>query len=177
MTDIKETINKLFADIQFEKEPAGLYDPLRYMISIGGKRIRPTLCLLTYLLYRHDINEAILEPAVSIPALVFPLPLSPPPPSPGAEGTMSPSPPSIAARSYTPPSAAILSKKSPAVEQERAIAATAATARMLYNVFFISLVKLQYRCSPTGLRCRKAITYYRAALQSRSIDERTVPFG
>ncbi|MBR0109769.1 MAG: polyprenyl synthetase family protein, partial [Bacteroidales bacterium] len=57
---------KLFADIQFEKEPAGLYDPLRYMISIGGKRIRPTLCLLTYLLYRDDINEAILEPAAAL---------------------------------------------------------------------------------------------------------------
>lgn len=66
MTDIKETINKLFADIQFEKEPAGLYDPLRYMISIGGKRIRPTLCLLTYLLYRDDINESILEPAAAL---------------------------------------------------------------------------------------------------------------
>ena len=66
MTDIKDIVSKLFADIQFEKEPAGLYDPLRYMISIGGKRIRPTLCLLTYLLYRDDINEAILEPAAAL---------------------------------------------------------------------------------------------------------------
>ena len=65
MTEIKDIVSKLFADIQFEKEPAGLYDPLRYMISIGGKRIRPTLCLLTYLLYRDDINEAILEPAAA----------------------------------------------------------------------------------------------------------------
>lgn len=69
MTDsriIKETISKLFAEIQFEKSPEGLYDPLRYMISIGGKRIRPTLCLLTYLLYRDDIDEAILEPAAAL---------------------------------------------------------------------------------------------------------------
>ncbi|MBR3500121.1 MAG: polyprenyl synthetase family protein [Bacteroidales bacterium] len=66
MTEIKDIVSKLFADIQFEKEPAGLYDPLRYMISIGGKRIRPTLCLLTYLLYRDDINEAILEPAAAL---------------------------------------------------------------------------------------------------------------
>ncbi len=66
MTDIKDIVSKLFADIQFEKEPAGLYDPLRYMISIGGKRIRPTLCLLTYLLYRDDIDEAILEPAAAL---------------------------------------------------------------------------------------------------------------
>ena len=66
MTEIKDIVSKLFADIQFEKEPAGLYDPLRYMISIGGKRIRPTLCLLTYRLYRDDINEAILEPAAAL---------------------------------------------------------------------------------------------------------------
>jgi geranylgeranyl diphosphate synthase type II len=66
MIDIKDIVSKLFADIQFEKEPAGLYDPLRYMISIGGKRIRPTLCLLTYLLYRDDIDEAILEPAAAL---------------------------------------------------------------------------------------------------------------
>lgn len=66
MTEIKDIVSTLFADIQFEKEPAGLYDPLRYMVSIGGKRIRPTLCLLTYLLYRDDINEAILEPAAAL---------------------------------------------------------------------------------------------------------------
>ena len=38
-------------DFTFTAEPAGLYDPLRYMISIGGKRIRPRLCLLAYGLF------------------------------------------------------------------------------------------------------------------------------
>ncbi|MBP5572398.1 MAG: polyprenyl synthetase family protein [Bacteroidales bacterium] len=69
MTDsriIKETISKLFAEIQFEKSPEGLYDPLRYMISIGGKRIRPKLCLLTYSLYRDDFPQEILEPAAAL---------------------------------------------------------------------------------------------------------------
>ena len=66
MADIKETISRLFAEIEFEKEPKGLYDPLRYMISIGGKRIRPTLCLLTYSLYREGFPEEILEPAAAL---------------------------------------------------------------------------------------------------------------
>ncbi|MBP5488592.1 MAG: polyprenyl synthetase family protein [Bacteroidales bacterium] len=66
MADIKETISRLFAEIEFEKEPEGLYDPLRYMISIGGKRIRPTLCLLTYSLYREGFPEEILEPAAAL---------------------------------------------------------------------------------------------------------------
>lgn len=69
MTDektIKEVIGKLFAGIEFEKEPEGLYDPLRYMISIGGKRIRPTLCLLTYSLYKEGFDSSILEPAAAL---------------------------------------------------------------------------------------------------------------
>ena len=69
MTDaqtIKDTIAKLFAEIEFEKRPEGLYDPLRYMISIGGKRIRPTLCLLTYSLYKEGFNPSILEPAAAL---------------------------------------------------------------------------------------------------------------
>lgn len=69
MTDskiIKDTISKLFAEIEFEKEPEGLYDPLRYMISIGGKRIRPKLCLLTYSLYRDGFPKEILEPAAAL---------------------------------------------------------------------------------------------------------------
>ena len=69
MTDaksIKEIIGRLFAEIEFEKEPAGLYDPLRYMISIGGKRIRPTLCLLTYSLYKDGFDSEILEPAAAL---------------------------------------------------------------------------------------------------------------
>ena len=69
MTDaqtIKDTIAKLFAEIEFEKRPEGLYDPLRYMISIGGKRIRPTLCLLTYSLYKEGFDPSILEPAAAL---------------------------------------------------------------------------------------------------------------
>ena len=63
---IDEAIVKLFSDISFTEEPAGLYDPLRYMISIGGKRIRPALCLLSYSLFKDGLGEEILEPAAAL---------------------------------------------------------------------------------------------------------------
>lgn len=66
----EETLNaavrRLFDEIEFQAEPAGLYDPLRYMISIGGKRIRPTLCLLCWSLFREGFSPEILEPAAAL---------------------------------------------------------------------------------------------------------------
>lgn len=63
---IDSTIETLFRDIEFTKEPSGLYDPLRYMIAIGGKRLRPRLCLTTYSLFKDSFDEGILSPATGI---------------------------------------------------------------------------------------------------------------
>lgn len=63
---ISEAISNLFADLKFTAEPAGLYDPLRYMMEIGGKRIRPTLCLTAYSLYKDSFSEEILFPAAAL---------------------------------------------------------------------------------------------------------------
>lgn len=53
-------------DIKFPAEPAGLYDPLRYMISIGGKRLRPKLCLTAWGLYSSNPGPEITEPAAAL---------------------------------------------------------------------------------------------------------------
>lgn len=63
---IDAAVKNLFKGIKFTEEPSGLYDPLRYMISIGGKRIRPTLCLIAYSLYKDELTPEILEPAAGI---------------------------------------------------------------------------------------------------------------
>ena len=63
---IEDAIKELFANLRFTAEPAGLYDPLRYMMDIGGKRIRPRLCLTTYSLYKDSISEEILSPAAAL---------------------------------------------------------------------------------------------------------------
>jgi len=64
--NIDNAVNRLFSELEFTAEPAGLYDPLRYMMDIGGKRIRPRLCLTTYALYKDDIPEEVLYPAAAI---------------------------------------------------------------------------------------------------------------
>lgn len=52
--------------IKFPAEPAGLYDPLRYMIGIGGKRIRPSLCLTAYGLFRSEAGEDVRKCAAAL---------------------------------------------------------------------------------------------------------------
>ena len=64
--NIETAIKKLFSELRFTAEPAGLYDPLRYMMDIGGKRIRPRLCLTAYALYKDTLTEEILSPAAAI---------------------------------------------------------------------------------------------------------------
>lgn len=63
---INDKVNGLFGNIRFAKEPEGLYAPLRYMISIGGKRIRPKLCLTAYSLFKDTFGPEIDQPAVAL---------------------------------------------------------------------------------------------------------------
>ena len=65
-TQINELVKRLFDGIEFTREPAGLYDPLRYMIAIGGKRIRPRLCLTAYSFFSDTLDEGILAPASAL---------------------------------------------------------------------------------------------------------------
>lgn len=65
-TYIDETVTRMFEAIRFKQEPEGLYSPLAYMIGIGGKRIRPRLCLTAYSLFKDTFDEGILEPAAAL---------------------------------------------------------------------------------------------------------------
>lgn len=62
-SQIDAQVKQLFDGIEFTQEPRGLYDPLRYMIEIGGKRLRPRLCLTAYSLFADSFDEGILYPA------------------------------------------------------------------------------------------------------------------
>src|SRR5688500_15767811 len=46
-------------------QPTSLYEPVKYINDIGGKRIRPVLLLMTYNMWFHDITPA-LRPALAI---------------------------------------------------------------------------------------------------------------
>ena len=65
-TQIESAVRSIFDSIEFTAEPAGLYDPLRYMISIGGKRIRPKLCLTAWSLFKDSLSEEIYAPAAAL---------------------------------------------------------------------------------------------------------------
>lgn len=63
---IDAVIKEMFDGITFTREPSGLYDPLRYMIEIGGKRVRPRLCLTAYSFFADSFDEGILSPAAAL---------------------------------------------------------------------------------------------------------------
>lgn len=44
---------------ELSKKPVELYEPMSYLLSIGGKRVRPILALISCELFDGDINEAI----------------------------------------------------------------------------------------------------------------------
>ena len=63
--DILKSVNDFLDQLPYERKPQSLYDPIRYVLSIGGKRIRPVLMLMAYNLY-HEDPEAILMPACGL---------------------------------------------------------------------------------------------------------------
>jgi geranylgeranyl diphosphate synthase type II len=63
---LQEWIEKAIITLDLPEEPHTLYEPVTYMMSIGGKRIRPLLCLLGYNLFNDRIGDDILLPAVGI---------------------------------------------------------------------------------------------------------------
>ena len=62
---ILDKINAYLERIPEGRTPQSLYQPIQYVLSIGGKRIRPTLMLLAYNLFKDD-PEQILAPACGL---------------------------------------------------------------------------------------------------------------
>ena len=64
-SEIIAFVNNAIATMPLDRKPEGLYAPVKYVLSLGGKRIRPVLMLMAYELYRDDI-ETILPTALGI---------------------------------------------------------------------------------------------------------------
>ena len=61
-------LDKVIAHIEtldYAHEPMNLYEPVKYILSLGGKRIRPAMMLMAYNMYRDDV-ERILDPALAL---------------------------------------------------------------------------------------------------------------
>jgi len=65
-TDLSAAFEERFsASIPFAATPATLYDPCRYFLGLGGKRVRPVLCLMANELF-NEINEDAWHAAFAI---------------------------------------------------------------------------------------------------------------
>lgn len=60
-----QLINRYLDSLPYDRKPASLYAPIKYVLSMGGKRIRPTLMLLAYNLFKDD-PEKILSSACAL---------------------------------------------------------------------------------------------------------------
>jgi geranylgeranyl diphosphate synthase type II len=55
----QQIVSDYFASANFEKEPTNLYSPIRYILSLGGKKIRPVLTLMAAEVFNADCREAL----------------------------------------------------------------------------------------------------------------------
>ncbi|KUG05979.1 polyprenyl synthetase family protein [Solirubrum puertoriconensis] len=59
------TLTSALAELHYGNQPQELYEPIRYSMSMGGKRIRPLLTLLGAQLFTDDWQRA-LRPAMAV---------------------------------------------------------------------------------------------------------------
>lgn len=63
--EILEKINSYLDNLPYTRKPQSLYEPVKYVLSMGGKRIRPSLMLMAYNMFKDD-PESILPTACAI---------------------------------------------------------------------------------------------------------------
>ena len=63
--EILQAVNRFLDAQSYDRQPASLYEPVQYVLSLGGKRIRPVLMLMGYNLWREQ-PEDILMPAIGL---------------------------------------------------------------------------------------------------------------
>jgi geranylgeranyl diphosphate synthase, type II len=58
-----DKINAHLSSLDYSHHPTGLYAPIEYALSLGGKRLRPMLMLMAYNLYRDDVDTILNQAA------------------------------------------------------------------------------------------------------------------
>ena len=59
ITEYQDLISRHFESIKYQKEPNNLYEPIRYILSLGGKRLRPVLTLMATEVFDVDCQKAL----------------------------------------------------------------------------------------------------------------------
>ena len=55
----QELISKHFDSLILQKEPTNLYEPIQYILALGGKRLRPVLTLMATEVFDADAEKAL----------------------------------------------------------------------------------------------------------------------
>lgn len=63
--EILNLVNDFLASLSYDRKPTSLYEPIEYVLSMGGKRIRPSLMLMAYNLFKED-PQSILMNAIAL---------------------------------------------------------------------------------------------------------------
>ena len=57
VAELTEKVTTALEQLPYDRQPQGLYAPIKYVLSLGGKRIRPVLMLMAYNMYREDVDR------------------------------------------------------------------------------------------------------------------------
>lgn len=63
--ELQELIQKEIKHLEFGHEPQNLYEPIAYILSLGGKRMRPLLVLLGHQLVK-PLSPELIRPALAV---------------------------------------------------------------------------------------------------------------
>ena len=63
--ELRKLVEQELYGLKYPSSPADLYSPIEYILSLGGKRMRPILLLLAHQLFDEDIQKAI-KPSLAI---------------------------------------------------------------------------------------------------------------
>lgn len=59
-SELKDLVDKSIINLSYNTEAENLINPVKYVLSIGGKRLRPVLALMSCNLFNDKIDEAIM---------------------------------------------------------------------------------------------------------------------
>ena len=62
-SQLLDKINAYLEQMPYMRPPKGLYEPIAYELSLGGKRIRPVLMLMAYNIYKEDVERILPQAA------------------------------------------------------------------------------------------------------------------
>ena len=59
--EILKAVEEFISRLPYDRKPESIYEPIKYVLSLGGKRMRPVLMLLAYNLYKDDPKRILMQ--------------------------------------------------------------------------------------------------------------------